>query len=149
MPRQEAARGRRFWINTISRDHIRLGIAGNFTQAGHGRLGTLEDLTKGDLIAFYSPRTQLNGGDVLQSFTAVGRVTDDEPWQVEVTPAFRPWRRQVAFLPSQEAPIRPLLEDLSFIPDKQRWGFPFRRGLFELSEADFRHIARAMGVAID
>jgi hypothetical protein len=41
---------------------------------------------------------------------------------------FHPWRRRVAFVRSQPAAIQPLLDSLAFIPDKKRWGFPFRRG---------------------
>ena len=47
---------------------------------------------RGDLIVFYSPKSAIEGGEPLQSFTALGRVADDEPYQAEVTPTFRPWR---------------------------------------------------------
>ena len=40
--------------------------------------------------------------------------------------------------------VRPLVDRLSFIPDPRRWGFPFRRGLFEVPAADFRVIEEAM-----
>ena len=47
------------------------------------------------------------------------------------------------------APIRPLLPQLSFITDKQRWGYPFRRGLFEIDAADMAVIREALtGVAV-
>jgi EVE domain len=134
----------RYWINTVSRDHVRLGIEGGFTQANHGRATNLRRLAKGDLVAFYSPRTQLRGGEPLQRFTAIARVLDEEPYRVEMTPTFHPWRRRVEFLPCQEAPIRDLVPDLAFIEDKRRWGFPFRRGLFEIGADDFHRIARAM-----
>ncbi|HEV7670878.1 MAG TPA: EVE domain-containing protein [Thermoanaerobaculia bacterium] len=136
----------KFWINTVSQDHTRLGVAGGFTQAGHGRSTGLRRLEKGDPIVFYSPRSQLQGGKPLQRFTALGIVADDEPYQAEMKPTFHPWRRRVDFLPCEEAPIQPLLADLSFIWDKQRWGYPFRRGLFEIPQEDFERIARAMGV---
>lgn len=32
--------------------------------------------------------------------------------------------------------------------DKQQWGFPFRRGLFEVTAFDFAQIVRAMKVEI-
>jgi hypothetical protein len=51
------------------------------------------------------------------------------------------------FLEANDAPILPLLPALAFIPDKQRWGFPFRRGLFEIDSADFDRIAKAMGAS--
>jgi hypothetical protein len=136
----------RYWINTVSREHVLRGIEGGFTQADHGRATRLRRLERGDWIVFYSPRTELRGGEPLQHFTAIGRIEDGEPYQVEMTPDFHPWRRRVDFLACREAPIRPLLEALDFIPDPKRWGFPFRRGLFEVGVDDFALIAEAMGV---
>jgi hypothetical protein len=135
---------RRYYVNTVSRDHVQRGVAGGFTQANHGRPAGLKQLTRGDLIVFYSPKTAFEGGEPLQSFTALGRVTDDEPYQAELSPTFHPWRRKVDFLECLEAPIRPLIEALDFLSDKQHWGMPFRRGLFEIPKADFTLIARAM-----
>ena len=132
------------WINTVSRDHVRMGVKGGFTQAGHGKSSGLKRLAKGDLIAFYSPRTAYPDGDPLRAFTALGRVADDEPYQASMSAAFHPWRRRVAFVRVAQAPIEPLIDALDFIPDKKRWGFPFRRGLFEIGAADFRRIAKAM-----
>jgi len=134
----------RYWVNTVSREHVLAGIQGSFTQAEHGRATALKRLAQGDLIVFYSPRTQFQGGQPFQRFIALARVQDKEPYQVEMTPTFRPWRRRLEFLPCEEAPIQPLIEILGFIQDKRRWGFPFRRGLFEISAEDFSHIAHAM-----
>jgi hypothetical protein len=134
----------RHWINTISREHVLRGVEGGFTQADHGRDTRLRRLQPGDRIAFYSPRTAMRSGDPLQQFTALGTVTGTEPHQVEVSPDFRPWRLEVSFEDVTPAPIRPLLEDLSFITDVMRWGFPFRRGLFEIDASDMDVVARAM-----
>ena len=135
---------RRYFVNTVSRDHVQRGVAGGFTQANHGRPTGLKQLTTGDLIVFYSPKTAFENGAPLQHFTALGRIADDESYQAEMTPTFHPWRRRVEFLAIEGAPIRPLIEKLSFIEDKQHWGMPFRRGLFEIPEDDFAIIARAM-----
>jgi predicted RNA-binding protein len=59
---------------------------------------------------------------------------------------FIPWRRNVTFLKAREVPIKPLLEELTFIKDKKKWGFSFRRGSFEIPSSDFELIARNMGV---
>jgi hypothetical protein len=96
------------------------------------------------LIAFYSPRTSYPDGEPLHRFTAIARVLDDEAFQVEMCPDFRPWRRLVEPIASVEAPIAPLLESLDFITDKRRWGFVFRRGTFEIGEGDLARIAQAM-----
>ncbi|MFN8476045.1 MAG: EVE domain-containing protein [Anaerolineae bacterium] len=136
----------RYWINTVSRNHVQRGVAGGFTQANHGKNTALRRLQSGDMIVFYSPRTDYPDGAPLQHFTALGRVADDALYQSEMSPSFHPWRRNIEYLACDEAPIQPLIADLDFIQDKKSWGFPFRRGLFEINEADFRRIAAAMGV---
>ncbi len=137
----------RYWVNTVSLDHVRIAVAGGFTQAGHGSRSRLGRLRPGDGLAFYSPRTSFENGDPLQQFSALGMVTGDEPYQVEMSADVHPWRTAVRFLPSRPAAARPLLGRLSFVPDPERWGLPFRRGLFEVSEADFGTIAAEMGAA--
>lgn len=134
----------RSWINTISLEHVLRGVEGGFTQADHGRPTRLRRLAPGDRIAFYSPRTAMRAGDPLQQLTALGTVTGSEPYQVEVTPDFRPWRLAIEFEQVEPAPIRPLLEQLGFVTDPQRWGMVFRRGLFEVSGADLDLIAGAL-----
>jgi hypothetical protein len=138
----------KYCINTISRDHVRIGVEGGFTQANHGRDTTLRRLAHGDLIAFYSPRTRYPDGEPLQHFTAIGRVIDDSPYRAEMTPTFHPWRRRVQFLECEEAPIRDLMDQLTLTEDRKHWGMAFRRGLFEISKEDFQHIARAMKVEL-
>jgi len=106
------------WINTISRDHVQKGVKGGFTQAGHGKQTGLKRLKKGDWIVFYSPKTSYQDGEPLQAFTAIGRIKDDELYQVEMAPGFVPWRRNVEFMECREVPIKPLIGGLSFIKDK-------------------------------
>lgn len=137
-----------YWINTVSRDHVQKGLAAGFTQANHGKSTNLKRLQRGDLIAFYSSRTSLTNGESLQQFTAIVRVVDDEPYQATMSPNFHPWRRNIEPLSCTPAPIRPLINELSFIQDKQRWGYPFRRGLFVIPEADFQLIAAAMAARL-
>jgi hypothetical protein len=134
-----------YWINTVSRNHVLSGVEGGFTQAEHGRPTRLRKLAKGDFLVFYSPRTEFRGGEPLQAFTALGEITDEAPCQAEMQPDFHPWRRRVKFLKGREAPIAPLLLELDFILDKKHWGYPFRRGLFEVERTDFERIAQAMG----
>lgn len=138
----------RFFINTVSRDHVQRGIEGGFTQADHGRDARLKRLARGDRIVFYSPRTEMVAGDPVQRFTAIAEVIDDAPYQVEIAPDFKPWRRRVTFADCTEVAIQPLIEQLDFIRNKKSWGFTFRRGFFEIAEADFRKIEQAMCAAV-
>ncbi|MCV7214657.1 EVE domain-containing protein [Mycobacterium crocinum] len=134
-----------YWINTVSADHVQRGVAGGFTQANHGKPHMLRKMARGDWIIFYSPKTALEHGEPLQAFTAIGRVTDDEPYQEESTD---PWRRRMEFLPCTATPIRPLLDRLEFIVDPQRWGYKFRFGVFRIEEPDFLLIRSAMTQAL-
>jgi hypothetical protein len=134
----------RYWINTVSLEHVQRGVEGGFTQADHGRGTRLRQLQPGDHIAFYSPRSAMRSGEPLQQLTALGTVTGESTYQVEMSPDFHAWRLEIAFEQVTAAPIRPLLEELSFITDLKRWGFPFRRGLFEIEERDMDVIRRAM-----
>lgn len=121
------------------------GVEGDFTQANHGSQRNLKRLQKGDYIVFYSSKTNHPKGEKYQKFTALGQVTDDEPYQVEMSPDFHPFRRNLKFFEMKEASILPLIENLSFIKNKQRWGYMFRFGLFEIPEHDFVLISTAVG----
>ena len=138
------APSRRYWVNTVSVDHVEGAKLGGFTQADHGADTRLRRLRHGDGIAFYSPRTATRTGRTLQQFTALGFVADDEPHRVDVREGFRPWRRRVDFEEVAAVPVKPLLPMLGFIDDEERWGVPFRRGLFEVPSGDFGCIAGAM-----
>lgn len=138
---------RRFWIGVASQSHVAIGVQGGFAQLSHGKAAPLRRLHAGDWLIYYSPKTRLDGGEPLQAFTAIGRVVDDVIYQHEMSPDFIPHRRDVQYyLRCHEAPIQPLIERLDFIRDKQRWGYPFRQGLIEISEQDFLTIAESMGV---
>jgi hypothetical protein len=128
---------------------LRLALKVALLKPGTGKNTGLKKLDKGDFIAFYSPRTEFKGEEKLQAFTAIGRVTDKKPYQTEMSPNFHPWRRHVEFFECKKSPIRPLIENLSFIKNKENWGYPFRRGLFEIERADFERIARTMNVNLE
>jgi hypothetical protein len=134
----------KFWVNTISKDHVARGIEGGFTQANHGKPHTLKRLSKGDWIIFYSPKTSYQNGEPLQAFTAVGQVKDEELYKIEMAPGFEPWRRNIVFYSCHEVLINPLIDSLSFIKDKTHWGYKFRFGLFEISKEDFEFIYNIM-----
>ena len=136
---------RNYWIGVVSKDHAALGVAGGFTQLNHGKAGPLERMRAGDGFAFYSPRTAYPDGAPLQAFTAIGRIRDGNVYQVTQASDFRPFRLAVDYLPAHDVPIKPLIEDLSFIRSKMHWGAAFRFGYLRVPEADFAKIAAAMG----
>ena len=140
-PRSE----RHFWIGVVSRSHVQLGVKGGFVQLGHGKKAPLQKLRPGDGLIMYSPRTAYPDGDVLQSFTAIGMITSAHIYQVEMSREFKPYRVDVKFLKCREAPIKPLIETLSFIKNKTHWGATVRFGQLKILERDFNRIAKAMG----
>jgi hypothetical protein len=139
----------RYWIGVASRDHVMKGVAGGFCQLGHGKAAPVKRLAPSDWIAYYSPRTKLEGGEPVQAFTAIGRIKAGEPYEADMGGGFHPVRRDVDYRKGVEAPIRPLLDRLSFTSAGQSWGYAFRRGSFTVSAEDFLTIAEAMGVRDD
>ncbi|MGE2717283.1 EVE domain-containing protein [Mycolicibacterium litorale] len=132
------------WIITISRDHVERGVRGRFAQANHGKPHALRRMSRGDWLIFYSPRISHPDGPPLKAFTAIGQVVDDEPYQVEMSADFQPWRRNVDFLECVETPIHPLIDGLHFVENKQRWGYKFRFGVFSIDDHDLELIRTAM-----
>jgi len=135
-----------FWIGVVSRQHVHLGVEGGFIQLNHGKKAPLQRLQAGDGVVMYSPRTTYPEGELLQSFTAIGVVCSGEVYRVKMAKDFEPYRLDVKFFKAKEAPIKPLIEALSFIKNKARWGAAFRFGHVKVSAEDFILIAKTMGV---
>jgi predicted RNA-binding protein len=134
----------KYFLICASKDHVQEAVAGGFAQAGHGREDYMNMLSKGDWVVFYSSKDKLDQGKPLQKFTAIGQVTDEEPYQSEVSSKFKPYRRTLEYITCQEADIRPLLDHLSFIKNKQTWGYYLLSGFRKLSKVDFERIQKAM-----
>ena len=137
--------GRSYWIGVVSKEHVDMGVAGDYTQVSHGKAGPLERMRAGDGLAFYSPWTKFPDGEPLQAFTAIGRIRNGKVYQANVDDSFRPFRLDVDYFRAQPAPVRPLIDELTFIRSKTHWGAAFRFGLVRVPEADFARIAAAMG----
>ena len=134
----------KYWVGVASADHVEVAVADEFVQLGHGKDAPVRHVQPGDLLALYSPRSQLHAGEPIRSFTAIGRVCDREPYLYAQTRSFSPTRRDVRYFKAQVTPIQPLLGELSFIRPGPHWALPFRRGLIEVSGPDMRIIAKAM-----
>ena len=133
-----------YWMAVASREHVQRGKSGGFAQVCHGKCGPLARMAAGDWIVYYSPTEQFGKALPCRKFTAIGKIVNGTPYQFQMSADFIPWRIDVAFIEAKEAAIVPLINSLSFIHDKQRWGFPFRRGCFAIQVGDFRLIASCM-----
>ena len=136
---------RSYWIGVASSDHVGLAVSGGYVQLNHGKAGPLERMRAGDGFAYYSPRAAYPDGAGVQAFTALGRVTGDAIFQADMGGGFMPFRRRAAFLATHEAPIKPLLDALTFVRSRAHWGAAFRFGFLRAPEEDFARIAAAMG----
>ncbi|MEZ4951571.1 MAG: EVE domain-containing protein [Saprospiraceae bacterium] len=137
-------RSPKFWIIVASKDHVKKGVEGGFAQAGHGKSAPLKRMSKGDYIEYYSGKETLEGGEKCQEFTAIGKIKEDQIYQVTENPDFHPNRLNVNFFKAEDIPIKPLLEDLDFIENIRYWGFPLMKGVLEINQHDFELISQKM-----
>lgn len=137
-------RDTKYWIIVASKDHVKTGIAEGIAQTCHGKALPLKRMRKDDFIIYYSGKQTLERPDVCQEFTAIGKVMDEEIYQVLVSEDFCPSRRNIEFLPSGDVAILPLIPELNFIRNKKSWGYPFRFGFFEINRHDFELISSQM-----
>lgn len=135
-----------YWIAVASREHVLRGVHGGFAQVCHGKPGPLKRMQARDRIVYYSPTETFGSKIPYRRFTAIGRVGEREPYPFRMTKDFIPWRRDVIFFEAKETAIEPLIDRLSFIKDKRRWGFPFRLGCFTIPFEDFNLIAANMSI---
>lgn len=143
------------WIAVASAEHARRGrdarsdIGHGFMQVCHGKRAPIARVKPGDRVAYYAPTVTMGGNDKLQSFVSIGIVQSAEPYAFDMGGGFVPFRKDVHYLPAQEALIAPLLDDFEFVEDRQRWGYKFRFGLFSISDHDMLLIASAMHAPLD
>jgi len=142
-----AAPPRQCWIVVAAHDHVAAAVAGGYVEVNHGKATPLERMRAGDAITCYCPREVYGKGSPLQAFTAVGIVADAPITQA--SDAHQPFRRAVHWQASFPAPIRPLLDALTFIRTGPHWGAAFRFGFLRVPQDDFQRIARAQGCDLD
>jgi hypothetical protein len=137
-----------YWLGVVQREHVLRGMSLGIAQTSHGARSGIQRMHAGDGLVYYSPKTAYPTGDRLRQFTAIGTIAPGEPWQEEEG-QFTPWRRAVEYdTTAVAAPIEPLLDVLDLTRGNRNWGLVMRRGQVELSEQDFRTIAREMGSAL-
>lgn len=126
-----------FWVVVVARDHALFGIQTGILQANHGKAAPLHRMRPGDGVLIYAPKLIFGQNEPCQRFVALGTIADEPVYQAEVTPDFKPFRRRVIYESVVETPIQPVIEQLSFITDKKRWGYWFRFSCFAIPQTDF------------
>lgn len=139
-----AVRNSKYWIITASKEHVKNGVKGGFAQACHGKATPLKKMKTGDFVIYYSSKEFFNKKDKCQEFTAIGKVKNDKVYQFELSPDFCPFRLDIEFFQARDISILPLIDNLELIPNKQKWGYPFRWGTLQINEHDFKLISNLM-----
>ncbi|MFM9277105.1 EVE domain-containing protein [Paenibacillus jiagnxiensis] len=134
----------RFWLGVVSASHASHAVEEGIAQTCHGKAGLLGRMRSGDWLIYYSPRTDIKGGEALQAFTAIGRVADDAVYPFKMSEDFIPYRRNMHYLPCRAVKIANLLDKLTFTRGRRNWGYSFRFGQLEISREDFVTIANEM-----
>lgn len=133
-----------YWIITASKEHVKNGVKGGFAQACHGKKSPLKKMNGGDYVIYYSSKEFHNRKDKCQEFTAIGQIKNDNIYQYEMSSDFCPFRIDIDFFNAKDISILPLINELEFIPNKQKWGYPFRWGTLQINKQDFKLISNLM-----
>lgn len=88
------------WIAVISRAHARIAADSEFLQVCHGKAGPLRQTSAGDEVFIYCPRSEINAGEILKTVEFQCIFNNDDVYQVEQFPGFRPFRKDVTFIES-------------------------------------------------
>ena len=132
----------KYWIGVVGAKHAEFGKERGFCAFSHGKHQAISRLSPGDRFAYYSPREGYKEGAVVQAFVALGTVLAGDPYEVDFD-GQPGWVRPAKTDIFARLPVKPLLEDLTFVSNPKYWGMAFRRSLFEISEEDFHLIEAA------
>jgi hypothetical protein len=145
-PLSANSRGPRAWVGVVSLAHVQRGVAGGFGQVCHGKGGPLARMQPGDWFVYYSPSTEMGGGEKLQAFTAIGRVSERPAYSFDMGGGFVPYRRDIKYYKARQVALKTLSQQLELTRPGSNWGMLARRGHFEISLHDLTLIATAMHV---
>jgi EVE domain len=66
------------------------GVREGIAQASHGKQTALRRMTKNDEIVYYSPKMFYGQNEKCQRFTAIGKIKDNDIFQVKLNETFSP-----------------------------------------------------------
>jgi hypothetical protein len=131
----------KFWIGVACKEHVENGVKLGICQFCHGKSAPAKRLSRGDFVIYYSSKLTMEDRNLYQKFTALGKVIDDEPYQIEMGKGFKPFRRNISYFDVKHIDVKPLVSSLPFIKNKKLWGYVFRYGFLEIDEESFQIIA--------
>ena len=132
-----------FWIGVAHAKQVGLIRAKGLVAFSKGQKAPVAKMSTGDQVVYYAPRSDFEG-DAVQAFITLATVTGDAPYETPLMGDATAWVREADYAQTGEAPIRPMIPDLTFIKKPTHWGMAFRSSHFEITEADFDRIRAAM-----
>jgi predicted RNA-binding protein len=142
------------WIVTTSEDNLAKILEHQIIGVPLKSGSALSKIKKGDRIVIYIGKRRHGYGGLgasVSEFVATGEVMDDEPffseeliWHSRSGERF-PWRRKVRIVPNKRVKAKGLIDLLSFIHKKDKWGAYFLTTLREITDADYAFISKAIG----
>ena len=134
-----------FYLGIAEKIHADMCVAEGVVVLGLGGPSGVRKLRAGDGVVYYSPKTAPDG-EVLRSFTAIGRVVGDSEYERSVGGGAPLWVRDVAWRTDPDiVSIYDLLDNLSWIKKPKNWGFYMRGSHRAVPEDDYEKISAAMG----
>ncbi len=115
-------------------DHAMKGVSGGFMQANHGKKAPLKRMKINDWIIIYSPKQSMQSEIKCQEFSAIAQILDEKIYQIKMPEDFIPFRRNVKYCDCEKTSVLPLISQLNFIENKNKWGFQFKFGFFEIKK---------------
>lgn len=142
----------KFYIGVACKEHVARGVEQGVCQFCHGKAAPVKRLNKDDYIIYYSSKISMVDIDAkpYQKFTAIGRITDSEPYKFDMGDGFIPYRRNVHYFKTEKntepehVSIQSIISILPFIKNKTAWGYVFRYGFLEIDRESFGIIAMKM-----
>ncbi|TCM67354.1 EVE domain-containing protein [Acinetobacter calcoaceticus] len=87
----------KYWIGVACKNHVMVGVEGGFSQLNHGKKAPLTRMQAGDKFLYYAPKISMQETTACQKIVALGTVQEGEIYQAEMSPDFKPFRRDVDY----------------------------------------------------
>lgn len=73
----------KYWIATVLKEHVFVGVKGGFCQVCPGKKNPLARMKKGDWLVYYSSKEAFGGNEPCQKFTAIGEIADEDVYKLD------------------------------------------------------------------
>lgn len=132
-----------FWLAVAHAHQVGIIRAKGLVAFSKGQKAPVTKVATGDRAVYDAPRTDFEG-DQVQAFVVMATVTGAAAFETSLAGETAAWVCEAVYDDASNAPIRPMIPDLSFIGMPSHWGVALGRSHFEVPEADISVIARAM-----